>query len=514
MSYLFNDAAALAVAFTVSLMAWLFGGSRADALLPVVPWALIILVEVAFCFPQRHAGESTYEARARVWSALLHSPVFWVSVGLLALLLVPLANDGLCPSCDAAAIAEGISAAPPIPFLPFCVDRAEHLNVVLWFAVALVTTVATAHCLTRAGKRLVLKAIVWNGVALALLGFVQGAMKAPGPLWTTLADGRPYGDFFATFGYPNIAGDYFTTLFGLAVALWRDQREEPWRSHLPQATSAGPGKGKSDGWFWHRHYYLLPAAVFYFAAINTLSRAAIVLVTALAVIFFAHALVVSLWRMDKSRRVSVGVWSLVVFGLVVFYASISMPSRIHREVGTLDALETLDRVTGKSQYHAEVATAIWQDHPLFGCGGWGYRHLCCGKMQELGVDLKGLQMVGGANVHNDYLQFLAEHGLVGFGAMVALAVLLLVPVVRAWRRLVAGLRFRKIKDLPPRPMTIFVLPAPAFVILLTLLATLIHAFGDCPLRSSAVLSLFYVALAAIPGFLPRQEKGASVRPVG
>ena len=50
-----------------------------------------------------------------------------------------------------------------------------------------------------------------------------------------------------------------------------------------------------------------------------------------------------------------------------------------------------------------------------------------------------------------------------------------------------------------------VLPAPAFCLLVAITCTLVHAFGDCPLRSPAVLTLFFVTLAAMPGFLP--EKG-------
>ena len=46
-------------------------------------------------------------------------------------------------------------------------------------------------------------------------------------------------------------------------------------------------------------------------------------------------------------------------------------------------------------------------------------------------------------------------------------------------------------------------PAPAFCILVAVTSTLIHSFGDCPLRSPAILTLFFVSLAAIPGFLPK-----------
>ena len=506
MSFLYNNVAAIMVAVVASVVAWLFGGARGDLLLPVVPWLFVLLVEVLLCYPQRHHGESTYEARARVWYELKHSKIVWVSFGFLMLLLIPFVNNGLCMSCDVALIAQGVSPKPPISFLPFCVNRMDHLNVVLWFMVVLPSVIVVYHCLTRSGKRLVIELIVWNGTALALLGFVQGVMDAPGPLWTMLGKGGKTGDFFSTFGYPNMAGDYFTTLFGLAVALWRNRCEQLRKEDAGKDPSELSGSdSKKYGRFWRRHYFLIPAVIFFFAALNTLSRAAIILVTTTAIVYFAHTLVLILSRMRRSRRVFVGVWSMVVFGLIVFFAAISMPNKIRKEVNTLESVGMLDRVTGRAQYHGQIAPAIWKDHPLFGVGGWGYAHFSVEKMKELNIPLKQIQTVGGANVHNDHLQFLVEHGIVGFGALVAIVILLLWPIVRQWRATIRELRFKKGKDLPPKPIAIFALPAPAFFILVTALATAIHALSDCPLRSCAVLDLFFISLAALPGFMPKQE---------
>lgn len=498
MSFLYNNLAAIAVALVASLMAWLFGGARGDWLLPVVPWLFFMMIEVIFCFPQRHRWETTYEARQRVWSELKRSPIVWVSVGLFMLLQIPFVNNGLCTGCDADLIQQGFDPNPPVPFLPFCVNRLDHLDVLQWFAMALPALVAVRHGLTNQGKRLVLELIVWNGVALAVLGFVQHATGAPGPFWLYPPNGKGVVEYFSTFGYPNMAGDYFTTLFGLSVALWRDHYERLREEKIRNGDSKG--KSKPYGQFWKRHYFLLPAVLFFFAALNTLSRAAILLATSTAVLYFIHTMVVFLSRMRKSRRVFVGVWSAIAFGLLIFFASIAMPDDIRREVDTLGTTEVLDRVTGRAEYHVRVATEVWKDHKLFGCGGWGYIHFCVPKMTP--EEYKQLQKVGGINVHNDYLQFLAEHGLVGFGAMVALALLLLWPIFTQWKSMVRDLRFKKGKDLPPRPIQIFVLPSSVFVILITLLATLIHAFGDCPLRSAAVLTLFYITLAALPGFMP------------
>jgi hypothetical protein len=52
------------------------------------------------------------------------------------------------------------------------------------------------------------------------------------------------------------------------------------------------------------------------------------------------------------------------------------------------------------------------------------------------------------------------------------------------------------------PNSIFIFPAGALFILLGIGSTLVHAFFDCPLRSPAILALFFTSLAAIEGFLP------------
>ncbi len=503
MSFLYNNVAAITVAAVASVMVWLFGGTRGDLLPAVVPWLFFFMMEVLFCFPQRHRYESIYEARARVWRGLKKDPVTWVSFGLFVLLMIPFVNNGLCPTCDAKIIATGVDPKPPIPILPFCVNRLDHLTVFFWFLLALSSLIMVRHSLTRRGKRLVLRLIMWNGVAVALEGFVQAAVGAPGPLWTGVSESvvRP-GDFFATFGYPNMAGDYFTTLFGLSLALWRDHYEqirEVQASHI----AADDADGKTAN-FWQKHYYLIPAALFFFAALNTLSRAAIIFVTSTAVIYFAHTLISFLSRMPKAKRVKVGVWSLMIFGLLVFFSQLFMPENLQKEVSSLETTGVLDRVTGKGEHHSSTATALWKDHRLFGCGGWGYVHL--GPLKLKPEERHRFNSIGGANVHNDHLQFLTEHGLVGFGALVAIALLLLAPIFSDWRHLVLACRFKKAKDLPPRPIQIFVLPAPVFFILITLLATFLHAFADCPLRSPAILMLSFISLAALPGFMPKIEK--------
>lgn len=182
MSFVCGNLAVFVVAFTISLLGWLYGGTRSDVLASVVPWLIFFLAETLFFFPQKHSDETTYQARKRVWKAIKRDALVWVSVAFMALLAIPFLNKGLCPYCDYELIREGISPEPPFGFLPFCVNAEDHYNVFLWFAVALLTLITVRHALTSSGKRLVLKLVVWNGFALAILGFVQIATGAVGQI--------------------------------------------------------------------------------------------------------------------------------------------------------------------------------------------------------------------------------------------------------------------------------------------------------------------------------------------
>ena len=527
MRFLYDNVATLHVFAVCAVFAWLFGGTRADYILPVMPWVTALLLEAMICFPQAHEGETSYEARERVWEAMRKDPLVWVSLGLVVLLMIPFLNKGLCPVCDYPAIQAGADPKPPIPFFPFCVNRMQHLNVVMWFVPALTATVAAKHALLRRGKRTLLELIVWNGLALGVIGAIQQMTDAKGPLWVKDCFQSAY--FFSTFGYPNMAGDYFTTLFGLSVGLWRWRLDEV-RADSVAAKSAEAKKDNSNsgsaaeggevgghrhhhhhesrpavrGEFWKKHYFLIPAVIFFFCALDTLSRAAVILVTTLAVVFFLHTFVCFFAKMKRAQRVKAAALSVLVLAFIALCAVMFMPEDLQHEVNTLNTTEVLDRVTGKGQYHVRVATQIWKEHFLFGVGGWGYKHFCLQYMTD--KELRQLQMVGGINVHNDHLQFLAEHGIVGFGLFVAVVLLILWPLGRVWRALVESVRFIPTKQQPPQPIQIFVLPAPVFCILATAVATVIHGFGDCPLRSPAVLTLFLVSLASMDGFLPRLKK--------
>ena len=510
MNVIFRNIPVLLVFLTLAAFGWLWGGARTDALVPTIPWLYVFLFEALLFFPQRRPYEDALTARRRSWHTLRRDPLLYVTLAFLLVLAIPFVNRGLCPACDYPAIlkiseATGLSleeaAKPPVPFAPFCVNLYEHFGVVLWFLPALTAMLAAKHALLRQGKRALMELLVWNAAALAVLGFVQQGTGAEFPFWTKPAHLQP---FFSSFGYPNMAGSFFVMAFAFSVGLWQHRVAEV--AAAPRDDKLKSLKDQALHRWLAAHYPLAAVALNFFGAVCTLSRAALLLVFPLALIAFLYyecSLLFS--RHDRSRRIKNAAFALGGGLLFLLLFSVFAPKDLSREMGTLSDVGIADRVTGKGQYHVRVATELFKENPLFGVGGWGYRHFCLSLMTK--DELKSLQKEGGANVHNDYLQFLCEHGAVGALLLLAIFLLLVVPVFVDWYGLYRTARFVKADKAPPKPKAVYCLPAGTFWILLGDTALLVHAFGDCPMRSAAVLSMFFVSLACAEGYLPREQGG-------
>ena len=492
---------------TVVGFSWIFGGASAPHLLPVMPWLWALALETLLFFPQRHAGESLADARMRVWRALARDPIAYLTLSFLVVLIMPLFNSGLCVVCDYPKILAGADPAPPIPFSPFCVNTREHLGVVVWFVPSLTAMLAVRHALTRHGRRILVHALVWNGALLASLGFIQQATEAKAPFWLDIPNPVQY---FSSFGYPNMAGAFFVALFAVSAGLWQDNvrrdvsmklEKKKNKRDAEEEVETTPGKLYCPQWI-KTHYLLIPTALCFFAALATLSRAAILLSFSILGFWFIY-LCLSLFTSRKNlTRVKLHLGMLVGIVLTVVLVAIFAPDNFVKEISTVSPTAVADRVTGKAQYHSRVASDIFRDHMLFGVGGWGYKHFCLEYMTD--EDRRQIQIVGGVNVHNDYLQFLCEHGAVGAGLLLLIVLFLVAPIFRDWGHRVRVAHFVKGAELP-HPTALFCVPAVVVGVLLAAIANIIHAFGDCVFRSPAVLSQFLMLLVAATGFLGEED---------
>ena len=493
----------LLVFLTVVGFSWIFGGASCPHLLPVMPWLWAFALETLLFFPQRHALESIADARGRVWKALSRDPVTYAAISFMLMLVMPIFNRGLCPVCDYPMILSGVDPAPLIPYSPFCVNIREHIGVMVWFVPALTAMLAVRHALLGSGRRVLVHLLVWNGAVLASLGFLQQATGAKAPFWLDIPDPVHY---FSSFGYPNMAGAFFVALFAVSAGLWQDNVRRYFRYIREKRTTeveSNPAERLCPQWV-KTHYMLIPVGLTFFASLATLSRAAIMLAFAILGFWFLYLCLSLFTRHKNVKQVKLYLWMIVGVIVTVILVSVFAPKEFTDEVTTLSPTSVADRMTGKAQYHTRVATEIFKDYPLFGVGGWGYKHFCLSYMTD--AERKQLQTVGGVNVHNDYLQILCEHGVVGGALLVAVVIMLFLPFFSHWGHRLKVAHFTKGKDLP-RPTALFCVPAVGVGVLVASVANLVHAFGDCVFRSPAVLTQFLLLLASVEGFLHDGEDG-------
>ena len=545
MDVFFHSIPVLLIFPTLAALTWIRGGTQGDLLVPTVPWLLTLVFEVLICFPQRHFGEDAVQARQRCWRRLGHDPLFFLTLLFLVVVLgIPFLNKGMCPTCDYGAILANLTPSefeqmpaildekapnPPIPFAPFCVNLRQHFEVLMWFLPALVAMLAARHALLRHGKRLLVEMLVWNAAALAVFGFVERATGAKFVMmWdqaeydafvrairtaTGISYARPDPDFFATFGYPNMGGSFFMLAFALSIGVWMTHVREV--EAEPRSEKVEIARQRLLLRFIRAHYALVPAVLNFLAVLFTFCRAAIIMSLGLAgLAFFYHILRLLLARADRARQVKraavnfVGAVLLLVVGVVFapdrkgFSVSSNSARTVSGELNTVTTFGLLDRVTGKNTHHSRVAMELVKKYPLFGCGGWGYKHLSLNLMEP--DELRTPLAIGSANVHNDYLQFLCEHGAIGLGCLVGMFFCLVVPLFRDWGRLYRAARFLAPDNAPSSPRAIYCYPPGAFWILMGAFAVAFHAVADAPLRSGAVLSLFFVSLACADGYMPHQ----------
>ncbi len=448
----------LALAVLLGYAAWARGGTRPE-LLPLAAVLAVVAVALAVLLPPRYHGEPYSAARERMLRNTLRDPLFYLGLALLILLGLQVLNSGRAPVFDAAA-GKWNYGPPPWPGWPSSVCRAEALQMLYWFGGAWLVVWDVRHGLDRKDRVRLLWALAVNGALLALFGIAQYASGTQRIFFTTPLNCY----FFASFGYPNHAGAYFTLLLAVSGGLLlRAIRREEW-------TTIGVAGAL--------------ALLNLVGATLSFSRAAILLAWGLAG-FGACYGILRAWREQSltTRLNEVLLTAGAVAALVALY-DLTPTNPVRRELSTISARGFQSLSPASRWVQIKVASHMWADAPLFGVGGWGYRYL-------LGIYLPPERWneitTGKANVHNDPLQFLAEFGAVGAGLLLAIWLVLLAPALRLLQ-CVEGLWHA-----PPLPVLLL---AGTFL-------TLIHSMIDLPFRSPAILWLWLVCLACVPSLLDR-----------
>ncbi len=445
--------AVAAVLVMALLPAWLRGGTHAPWTRPFTWIALVLLAALAFYFFSRRRHDPSMPPLIR-W----RDPVLWLVLVLIGLLWVQWWNAGRVLYYDAAERAWAYSP-PRMAGLPSAITKTESRQMFDWFVPAwVILLIVRSPAISGRAIRALWRGLLYSGSALCVFGMIQFLSGTTHMYWAIPM--RPH--FFASFGYPNHAGSYFILLECVAAAL------------LAYELASGPVGPRV------RRVALLGIA-FLLALLGAnfaLSRLSILLSWALLAPI-GYFLLRALWpRLDPVRRVHVVLAALAIVVLAAMLTAGLGAEAIRKEFKPEDDNKTfVDREANFRVFQLITAAHMWWDHPWFGVGGWGYRYLMA---HYLPPEEWRRVTEGKANVHNDPMQFLAEFGLVGAGAMFGIVVVLLAS---AWHRRSGA---------PP------LLMLPMLWVALFAGQSLMH----CPCRSPAVLPPLLTVLSGAPRLLP------------
>ena len=532
------------VALTLTLFTWLGGGIVAQWLRPWALWLSLLMAEFALLVPEQRHGESLFDARKRVIRGILLDPLTWLSLALCTYLTIQWVNactfmawDELSESWkifspafeslrNPAALAYmntppaiGDSGflfwpEPPCAWLPWSLRADEARGVLYWFVPTLVGVIVARHALLNHTKRQLLAFVCIMTSVLAIAGILQFIAGSDFLYW-----GRKNAAFFfATFGYPNHAACFFPMVMALSIGmlLWTLEHRDVMKC-LPA------------------RFYAASTVLCAVSGILSGSRAGMLLtlaVTAFSALYIPFRYFTSL---PSKLRFAVPALILIlgftVVGTAGFriyaiqanqaYAEAKALAKTEEELAAVSRLPRYGQVPAVDGVLKEIADTDWEmfiehpmlmrsgyqgilalrqhaDYPLFGSGAWSFRWLNIRYInaedpeeQKWFENRKG---VGQANVHNDTLQYLAEHGWVGFGLMLAIIAALALPFLWVLVRSPA----KTVSDVQADRCWLNRLNVACVYIFIATFMAAFHSFIDLIFRSPACMMLYALLFVCAP----------------
>lgn len=546
------------VALMLTLFAWLGGGVVAPWLRPWAPWLTLLTVEMALLVPEQRRTESLFDARRRVWQGLVRDPLMWLSVALCLYLVIQWLNactflewdakaqtwqilspafewlrnpDAMAwlASPDAKVSPEGVRfwAEPPFGWLPWSLRSDEARAVLDWFPPTLVAAVAVRHALLGRSKRRMMTFVCAMTSVLAVAGIIQFIVGGEFLYWGLKSNAF----FFATFGYPNHAACFFPAVMALSVGmmLWASEHREhtrmpPWAYGLSAVLCGISGilSGSRAGLLFTLAITAATAVYVplrYFGSWPARLRVLVptlLLATAVGVVGTAGFRVYAT-RANDARRAAIAEATTdedrAAAARMPQFAPLPALDAVIREIDTTDwAALIAHPMLMRSGYQGILALRQHAAHPWYGTGAWSFRWLNATYIDvedpEERTWLRSRMGVGQANVHNDTLQFLAEHGWVGFGLMLGCVAALVLPFLKALFTSPA----RTVSDAQADRCWVNRLNVACLFIFLSTALIALHSFIDLVFRSPACMMLYALMLVCAPAFVVGVRPAAAPQP--
>jgi O-antigen ligase len=400
-----------------------------------------------------------------IWPKLIRFPLFWLGLLFLGYILVQALNpawvyvsDGKAWWLERIPNIEWLPAGMVTPFKDMNAWRELMIYGTAWLLVCALWVGVTR----RATIQWLLTIVAANGALLAVIGILQRVTHAKYMLWG-LKHVTTAGGFFSTIIYKNHAGAYFNLVLMLTTALlyWHFSRAE------------------------RRMERSSPAPVFAFCTVLlglsvmlTNSRAATLLMMGFTLLAFIGFIV----RCTITRSEGRSPWAVTLL-CAVFALFIGLGSYFLNTDQALDRLGKLweagssDSSVASRNLARKATMEMAEDNLVTGWGAGSFRHYFPVYQRHYpeiyNVPWKKGGVLRWEYAHNDYVQFLAEMGLIGVGLLSAI-------VLCALRHLLKQRVFE-------RPHLLFILMA--------LLVTAVHAWVDFQFHNPAILFLWCIAAA-------------------
>lgn len=396
---------------------WALGGRE--------PWAQVLsfvlgLIALGVALvPRVYDGELAPQGGfvLHPWPRLLRFPIFWLGLLFLGYVACQALNPAytrtaagsywwLVPQAHVEWLPSGVEA-------PFAKMNAWRM-LTIWGGAWALGCALWIGLTRRLAAQAVLNAIIINGALLALIGILQKVTGAEKILWFITPVTR---SFVATFTYENFAGAYFNIVIALTVAMmaWHHLRA------LRRLDRSSPAPVFAFG------VIVLAALVFL-----SNSRAGMALLVAF---FLVGSLLYLFWRL----RAKEGGAHPVVTGLLACAGAALIATTVwylNLDKG-FDQIRTLalnQGQDGSMQFRVKAREAtleLFEASPVQGWGAGSFRHVFPLTQKNYPeIHRVGRRTLFWDHAHNDYVQALAELGVVGFSMPVLMLGWLLFRALR------------------------------------------------------------------------------------
>jgi O-antigen ligase len=398
------------------------------------------------------AGGSSF--RLRTLPTLWRFPVFWIGGIFLLYTLVQVLNSAwiFVPN-EHGGWLQGVSHISWLPNgvrTPFAQGnpwRSLMIYASAWMSVCAVWTGFTR----RKALRFLLEILVVNAFLLALLGLAERALHADRIFWSWTP---PDGYFVSSFVYRNHAGAYFNLALAVCCTLgiWYYRRQVRRDERSSPAVVFG-----------------LLAGVIVAIVLFSYSRAATLLMVGFLAVVATIIARIAFASRYSDRSVLTTVFAGLAFFAVVGLSLCSLST--DRMAERMRGLEQ-EITAGFENRRVVVDRATWemaQDQLALGWGAGSFRFCFPGyqvRHPEICVARDSHRRMFYEHAHDDYLELLAEYGVVGCSFLLAGLCYYLVRLIhlRVWRH------------------------SPASILLLGCLVTMAHAALDFPFGNPAILT--------------------------